>query len=44
MKCDDCLMYEPDENYCRWFKKRTTDFDSECTLIASFEYEQEEGD
>lgn len=44
MQCDDCIMYEPDENYCRWFKMRATDFDFECTLMETFEYKQEEED
>ena len=45
LQCEDCLMYEPDEDYCRWFKMRAKDCDFGCTLIARFEYyEQEEAD
>ena len=42
MQCDDCIMYEPDENYCRRFKMNASDFDYECTLKVQRLNEQEE--
>lgn len=32
MQCDNCMMYDPYDNYCRWFQMEVTDFDYVCTI------------
>jgi hypothetical protein len=32
VKCDECMMYEPDDNYCRWFQQCIPDITYECTV------------
>ena len=32
MKCEECMMYDPYDNYCRWFQECIPDITYECTI------------
>ena len=32
MKCEECMMYDPYDNYCRWFQQVIPDITYECTI------------
>jgi hypothetical protein len=40
MKCEECMMYDPDDNYCRWFQQRIPDITYECTVEYDENYKE----